>query len=498
MIRIEGGKVAFEKPVGTAEGTTVIVSDLFYNTPARLKFMKADRAESASVIDLVSKLSLGRADLKVRLVSNDAILFSTPGRGDLMATILTIYGRNLGSGLLPLRAENGDFSLSGYVSSPAAARAAAGRKGRVFFINGRSVRSKLMEKALAEGYAETPAEGGRPVAFLFLRVPPERLDVNIHPAKNEVRFDDEPALSAFVTEAVRAAVRTKEAIPTIAPRGSRFVLPDSEYGATAPAKQLAFAGAAREPGGEGRAAGFGTGRDELVDIKYLLSTKREESDANRENLFMEEAEEARFHAEDRAPGPFDIAAITPMGRLFSTYILGRDADSFYFIDQHAAHERVLYERFLRQYRSREKLCQQLLAPLVIELPHVARALGKDDTETRAFLAAMGYEAEDFGANAYKINAVPAFLSLSEAENFLNRLLAELPQDRPPENRAAVERVISAACKAAVKSGDSLGDAETFGLLSDLAACENPYACPHGRPVFIRLTKRGIEKLFNRR
>jgi DNA mismatch repair protein MutL len=188
-----------------------------------------------------------------------------------------------------------------------------------------------------------------------------------------------------------------------------------------------------------------------------------------------------------------------MGRIFSTYIIGRDDDSFYFMDQHAAHERVLYERFLRQYKGREKLFQQLLAPLVIELPHAARATASgDEAETRAFLAGLGYEAEDFGSKACKISAVPAFLSLSEAEDFLRNLLAELPSGRPPRDKAAAERVISAACKAAVKSGDRLGDAEIAALIASLATCENPYACPHGRPVFIRLTKRDIERLFKRR
>ncbi|MDR2771390.1 MAG: DNA mismatch repair protein MutL, partial [Clostridiales Family XIII bacterium] len=177
----------------------------------------------------------------------------------------------------------------------------------------------------------------------------------------------------------------------------------------------------------------------------------------------------------------------------------RDADSFYFIDQHAAHERVLYERFLRQHREREKLCQQLLTPLVVELPHAARAtVPAEGQGMHDFLAALGYEAEDFGSNACRINAVPAFLPLSAAEDFLNLLLAELPGGRAPKDASAAERVISAACKAAVKAGDRLGDAEIAGLFTSLAACENPYACPHGRPVFLRLTEHDIERLFKRR
>jgi DNA mismatch repair protein MutL len=492
MIRIEGGEVVSEKPVGTADGTTVVVSDLFFNTPARLKFMKSDRAESARVIDAVSKLSLSRADVKIRLISNGSVLFSTQGRGDTAANILTVYGANIGRDLLPLNAAEGGLSVSGYVSPPSAPRG-SGRKTRILFINGRSVHSRLIEKALTEAYRETPLEGAVPVAILFLRVPPERLDVNIHPAKSEVRFDDAPALTAFIVEAVRASVRSKEAIPTVKPGAGRVVAPFADDGGFTAAGQLAFDGAAP------RVSVRNSHTENEVDIKYLLSTKREESAGSAVNLMMEDAEEPPIFAEERVPGPFDPAAVKPIGRIFSTYILGRDDDSFYFADQHAAHERVLYERFLRQYLNREKLCQQLLTPLVVELPHAARATSADDEmSARDFLAGLGYEAEDFGSNACRVCAVPAFLPLSEAEDFLRALLDGLPGGRPPRNRAAAERVISAACKAAVKAGDRLGDAEIEALLADLAVCENPYACPHGRPVFIRLTKRDIERMFGRR
>jgi DNA mismatch repair protein MutL len=463
MMRIEGGEVVSEKPIGTADGTTVIVSDLFFNTPARLKFMKSDRAESARVIDAVSRLSLCRADIKFRLISNGSVLFSTQGRGDTAANILTVYGADIGKSLLPVHAESGDMSLVGYVSAPASG-GVSGRKKHIFFINERSVQSVLIEKALTEAYRETPLVGAVPVAILFLRVPPEHLDVNIHPAKSEVRFDDETALTDFIADAVRNAVRSKEAIPTVKPSEKRIAAPvlSDESAQIAP----------------------------FVDVKYLLSTEREKHTIPAANMLKEDAEESK---------PFDVAAIMPMGRIFSTYIIGRDDDSFYFIDQHAAHERILYERFMRRYLSREKLCQQLLAPFVTELPHAARATAaEDEAAMRAFLANLGYEAEDFGSNACKINAVPAFLSLSEAENFLKALLDELPAGAPPQNKAATERVISSACKAAVKSGDKLGDEEIKALISDLAVCENPYACPHGRPVFIRLTKRDVERLFKRR
>jgi DNA mismatch repair protein MutL len=171
-----------------------------------------------------------------------------------------------------------------------------------------------------------------------------------------------------------------------------------------------------------------------------------------------------------------------------------DGDSVYFIDQHAAHERILYEQFLRQYHGREKFTQQLLTPLIVELPASLRV---DPEDSLAVFAAIGYEIEEFGPNAWSVRAVPAFLSLSEAEAFLSHMMEHMEDTATPENRAAVERLISAACKSAVKAGDNLADAEIVRLFADLDACENPYSCPHGRPVFIRMTKRDIEKMFKR-
>ncbi|MDR3295809.1 MAG: DNA mismatch repair endonuclease MutL [Clostridiales Family XIII bacterium] len=299
LLRMEGGRILEKKPLGTADGTTVIVSDLFFNTPARLKFMKADRAESALIIDLASKLALAYPHVRIRMINNDNVLFSTPGRGDLMTNILTIYGKEIGEGLLPLECRADGFSIRGYVSPPAKSRSS--RKNQVFFINGRSVGSKTLERALTEAYRETMFEGRYPVAFLFVDVPAERLDVNIHPAKSEVRFDDEAALEAFAAEAVRGVILAKEAIPSAAVKNPfAFVRPgapgarDEADGAWA--GQDAGAGQdgawAGQDAGDGAAGGAragqraGAGQDGAgtagylsggqVDIIKLLSSKRAE------------------------------------------------------------------------------------------------------------------------------------------------------------------------------------------------------------------------------
>ncbi|MDR1135515.1 MAG: DNA mismatch repair endonuclease MutL [Clostridiales Family XIII bacterium] len=542
LIRLEGGGVVEKKTVGTADGTTVIVSELFYNTPARLKFMKPDRTESALIVEKVSQLALAYPHVRIRLINNGAILFSTPGKGDLLANILTVYGKDTGGGLLAVNDSNEHFSLTGYLSPPSKNRSS--KKGQVFFINGRSVTSKTLERAVTEGYRETLFEGRYPIVFMFLEVPPDRLDVNIHPAKDEVRFDDENEVEAFVAEAVRKAIMVKESIPLAASVRKPFTViqkteiketEDKHYRSDANADARMPADAAPTPAGDANASvtpagdvnasvapagdanasvtsagdanasvaaanGDGETKGEQIDIINLLSAKRAEQ-AQKSGIFTDSGDDtyselySNSMATSHSKGaPFDILSIKPISTIFSTYITGMDSDNFFFIDQHAAHERVLYERFLAQYRRREKLIQQLIAPLVVE---VSVSAAGQSSESLEVISRLGYDIEVFGVKSFNIRGIPAFLSISEAEEFLRDLLENLSLKEGAENKAAIERVISNACKKAIKANDKLTEAQINTLLAELAKCENPYSCPHGRPVFLRLGKRDIERLFKR-
>jgi DNA mismatch repair protein MutL len=493
LIRIEGGRTVERKPVGTADGVTAIVRDLFFNTPARLKFLKSERAEGALIADMASRMALAYPSVRMRLINNGSVLFSTSGRGSLMANILTVYGGGVGEGLLPVEASSDGLSVSGYVSPPSKSRSS--RRGQSFFVNGRPVSSRAMERAVSEGYRETLFEGRHPIAFLFLSVPPERVDVNVHPAKSEVRLDDEEAVSAFVAAAVRKAIRVKESVASV-PEGATYAVR-----ASAPAAQTGGGAAA----GEGAAAATGEGAltaagavgagdpapAEQIDIKNLLSGMRSESEAARRGDRVMETPGEAYAA---AGGGFAIGAIEPLTTLFATYIAGVDGDSLYLIDQHAAHERILYEQLLRQYLGREKATQQLIAPLVAEAPFQGTG---EWGECLAMLASMGYEAEEFGPKALRVRAIPAFMSVSEAEGVLAGVLEEAPGTAGAGGGAGAERLISAACKRAVKANDRLADAEIRALLAGLERCENPYSCPHGRPIFIRLRRRDIERMFKR-
>ncbi|MDR0570007.1 MAG: DNA mismatch repair endonuclease MutL [Clostridiales Family XIII bacterium] len=515
---LEGGVVTEDRPTGAADGTTVVVRDLFYNTPARLKFMKADRAEASLAIDVASNLALAHPRVRVRLVNNGNILYSTPGRGDALANILTIYGREVAEGLLPVNAEAGGMALGGYVSPPARTRSS--RRYQLFFINGRAVSSRVLERAVTEAYRETVFEGRHPAAFLFLSLPPERLDVNIHPAKNEVRFDDEKLLEGFVAASIREAVLTKTAISGIRATRRGFAVPEAERRAgggdgetvrggvgSAPED---FGGEEGEGAGQGRDMGGGYGEGsgggpeggDLADIISILSAKRKElAPPTREEMlemaiFEEGGEEPGLSAGhgERKAGAFDIAGIRPLTALFSTYVVGVDGEALYVIDQHAAHERVMYERFLRQRESGGRLVQNLLLPVPVEAPFALSEVAGGRLEA---IRDLGFDLEEFGPRTFSLRGVPAFLTLAEGERFLADVLEALPEESEIDDAAAMEKLISRACKNAVKGGDDLSPEETRRLLADLAACGNPFSCPHGRPVFVRLRKRDLERLFKR-
>lgn len=480
-VKIEGGEMLEKEDTGCPEGTTIIVEDLFFNTPARMKFMKPDATESTLIIDFISKMTLAYPQIKIRLINNGNILFSTNGKGDVHANILTIYSREIGDKLIHLQEENGDLKLEAFVSAPNNSK--TNRKSQIFFVNGRSISSKLMENAVSDAYLEKLFEGRYPIAFLFLRIAPEKLDVNIHPNKKEVRFDDERAVRAFIAQSIRDGLKTKEAIPEIKERNI--------FKETSVSKPK---------------------NEEQVDIKRLLSEqRRSESVLETQAKYIPEpagpTEPAEPAMKTEKPGipdlsadtdqpraDFDMRLLNVTGSVFGTYITAVDENSFYLIDQHAAHERIFYEQLLTQYQNEEKAQQLILAPIVINVTH---AVKNDTGGMLDFLGNLGFEIEEFGPTAYIIKAIPVFMELDEAKDFIDYILDNVSEEADLANHRKISAIITNACKKAVKAHDVLDIREITRLMEDLSKTKNPYSCPHGRPTFIRLSRYEIEKMFKR-
>lgn len=500
---LEGSKLLENTATGCPDGTTVTVRDLFYNVPARKKFLASDSAETRRIVDMVSRIALSYGDVKFNLINGSSKVFSTRGNGNILNNIISIYGSDTGRELLPVESSRGGFLLKGFISPPAVS--APSRSRQIFCVNGRVISSDVLEKALDAAYREKLFHGRFPLAFLFLAMPPDKLDVNVHPTKKEVRFDDPFEVSDFVADAVRAALSIKGSLPQIrhehikplqhTGRGQKEAqagkkLQDmretqtvQEVKAMQEMQEVQYAFASAKELQRDVAVA------EEVDVKNILSSMRQEQ-------ITQDARQMQNLLEPEKPetAPFDFGALRFKGTIFNTYIMAADEDSFYLIDQHAAHERVFYERLLAQYNNAEKVRQPLLMPLQF---NVAAQVTATEEAWHAQVCSMGYEIEFFGNNTYLVREIPAFMELEEAETFLADFFRSL-EDKPDlTNQKTLERIITRSCKSAVKGGDALSDSEIDALIKDLGSCVNPFSCPHGRPTFIRMRKYEIEKLFKR-
>ncbi|MGI6204016.1 MAG: DNA mismatch repair endonuclease MutL [Anaerovoracaceae bacterium] len=482
-LEIAGGRVTGKTGIGCADGTTVVVRDLFYNTPARLKFMKSDAAESGLITDLVQHIALCFPSLKVRMINNGNILFSTQGRGDRLNTIMTLTSRKTAESLIPVSAGSEDISVEGYVSGPGESRPS--RRGQIFFVNGRSVKSKVIEKAVNSAYKERLFEGRHPIAYIFLTIKPSLVDVNVHPNKREVKFHNDKSVEQFISSAVADALTEKSAVPELRPRETAHEKQKSMRTNVSGGGKHSFSSKNTAPASS---AGEDFGFDEQVDIKNILSTFKKEAETAREDV-----ETFRSDRESRpeSEGPFDFRELDYRGVIFGTYILATDDDYLYFLDQHAAHERVNFEKLKDQFERTEKHKQQIMIPITV-------SAGFREENWIGPLSEMGFDIEEFGPDTYAVRSIPLFMDISEAELFVNDYIDSISDDTDFESRDVVLSIASKACKASVKAHDTLKEEEIQGLINDLAACENPYSCPHGRPTFIRIGKYDIERRFKRK
>ncbi len=482
-VTIEGSVIKNIEPAGCPDGTTIIVTDLFYNTPARQRFMKSDSAESTPIIEFISHVALAYGDIKFRLINNDQILFSSDGKGKRLNTIAVVYGKEIAENLLPLNAEGEKIKLEGYVSSLQISKPT--RRNQVFFVNGRIVENKLLQEAVSQAYEDKTLSGRFPVVYLFLDLDPEDLDVNIHPNKLAVKFRDDTNVFDFVSDAIRDALRTIEAVPKAIPKGY------SGY-----ERKFSFQETTEPP--------VIKASEEQTNIKDFLAKAREM--ANRIDLTETIMEPELIQAETygapmnvnreivKKKDEVDLSQLEIIDTIFGTYILAKYEESMFIIDQHAAHERVFYETFMKHYDTNAGMTQPVLTPLLIDKP---RTLSDLNDIIKSELLKMGFTVEEFGNQSYIIKTIPLFMNLSEGEHFVKDYLASITPDMDYRNENRRKQIMSRSCKNAVKARDHITLEEAKALMQDLSKCDNPYTCPHGRPTLIKLSLYDIERMFKR-
>ncbi len=474
---VESSQVLENTATGCPDGTTVTVRDLFFNVPARYKFLASDASEARKVIDFVSRIALSYPDIRFSMINGSSTVFTTAGKGNILAGIINIYGKDIGEGLIPVEQSAGGFTLKAHVSPPD--KTLPSRSRQIFCVNGRIIASSVLERALDRAYAERMFKGRFPIAFLFLAMPAEKLDVNIHPAKRQIRFDDNSEVEDFVTEAIRSALMGQQAVPDVSKDVSKAEIP--------PAQPQIQELNVRDDGFKYESIATETPQQQ-VDIKSFLTTLRQEKNETA----------AEQEKPDPVPAavnqPFDFDELTVIGAVFNTYILAQDDSCFYMIDQHAAHERVFYEKLMKQYHASEKYSQQMLMPLSFS---VSSDVSTTEDMWISQVRAMGYDIEFFGNQTYLVREIPAFMQINEAEDFLNDLFSAF-SDRPDlSDQRVLDKIITRSCKSAVKGGDVLDSREITALIDQLKACDNPFSCPHGRPTFVKMTRYELERMFKR-
>ncbi len=510
LVEIHGGEIKTIQDTSCTEGTAITVKNLFYNVPARRKFLKKPAAESGFVSDLMNKLALGHPEVSFRFINNDTTMLHTAGNADLKASVFYVYGKEAANSMVSLTYQKGDYALSGLIGKPELSR--GNRNYENLFINGRFIKNKVVATAVEDAYKTRLLIGKFPVFVLNLEVPPSQVDVNVHPAKLEVRFKNDDEVYDFFYDAVSKTLDQSVLIPQVswdkAPSVKAAEKPGEQQKIEdIPAykkEQPAFAR-------EGVPSGTGKTVDQLL---HRQSGVRNQVRQRAEAFFMdgkgENSAPPEIVPEANGAVPQNIEIESPeeapkaepffkqyrvIGQLFQTYWLIEQGDSFYLIDQHAAHERILFEEFMSRFQAESIVSQRLLVPQML---HLTPAEVETLKENKALLEGFGFALEAFAENQYALKAVPYLLKEPSGTGFFTEILDGLSEQKIRSvYDAKLLAVATMACKAAVKGHDRLSFQEAEALIGRLLRLEHPFTCPHGRPTIIEMTKYELEKKFKR-
>lgn len=468
-IKITGGKTTEIGVAGCNLGTTIRVEDLFFNTPARKKFLKTNNTESGRINEFIIKLAISHPEIAFKLINNNKSSLATPGRGDLKETLQSLYGASVGQSLLPLEFEDEDIKLWGFVSKPSAIRSS--RSWQTFIVNGRIIASRAIAKAIDNAYHALIPKSGYPLIALNIEVPQHTIDVNVHPQKTEMKFEDESRIFKAVYKAVLDAVRPKGQVGQLGKLAAQadHVQQHVEKGL----QELNF----------GQPVMNFPLREEKPAMTWQEGTIALAQDKSVKSV------QSVVDEEEKLP----TAGMIPIGQVDDTYIIAQDGDSLYIVDQHAAHERVLFDRFSAQ--AEHIPSQQLLVHLILDFSTHESQIIEENLE---LLAGLGFGLEPSGPNQFRLMEVPADVPSSQAEEFIREVLASMEELHRPtaaELRQAV--LATTACKAAIKAGFKLNYRQMEILLQELNDTAMPYTCPHGRPTIIKFSSDELAKMFKR-
>jgi DNA mismatch repair protein MutL len=461
-LNVESGKIIDQQAAGLSTGTRIVIEDLFFNVPARRKFLKSERTERRIINELVSRYALFYADKRFKLTLEDRVVLSTNGNGERREVLSQIYDVETAKAMLDLKVVDEYLSLEGFISPTSISR--SNRKEIFFFINGRLISDTALSAAVTRAYQNMLMVGRYPITAIFMTIDPQQVDVNVHPTKAEVRFQEPSRIFGLIHSAVRKTISAFSDAPVIS--------------------QSIWQGA-------------GGGQPREIDPAWTFSANFTPAPAG--EMTSEEAPDAVgttavSAGEPAGPKLVHIPLLRLVGQIGRTYLVAEGPDGLYLIDQHAAHERVLFERFLKNPDSNDS--QYLLEPVIVQVPGKIEA---DLAEQIKQLNKLGFKIEDFGPSTYKIVAIPVVISKMDPKEAFISAIEEDAEDSSLLENAKENKMVTRICKrAAVKGGQVLSVVEQEQLVRDLEACESPRTCPHGRPTMIHLSVDMLERQFGRR
>lgn len=462
-ITLSGGKKKKEENSDLQEGTIITVKDLFYNTPVRLKYLKNLYVELANITEYINKMALAYPDIKFSLINNGKTLLDTAGDGNLLKVIYSIYGVDVTKKMIEISGENDDYFISGYISYPEITK--SNRNSITTLVNGRVIKNNQLNKAIIEAYHTYIPKDKFPIIVLNIDVDPILIDINIHPTKMDIKFSKFDCLEDLITRLIKEKLEKLTLIPNVSVREEKSI---EEVSKLKPKFE-------KEPYIENHK------NNEFKQI-YEEETLNFEINEEQEN-YQEQVDTPR------------IKKMIPRGIVYKTYIIAENEDGMYIIDQHAAAERINYEKVLKEITKENKVILDLLVPIKIELPSNEYIVLKQHFD---ILNSFGFNIEEFGTNTIIIRSHPVWIKEGYEEEDIKKVIDIMISNEKFDLERFVYRISATqACRMSIKANDYLSYEDQEYLLDTLRNCENPFTCPHGRPTIITYTKYDLEKLFKR-
>lgn len=459
---IDGGNLKAPNRAGSARGTSIRVENLFYNVPARLKFLKQDSTERAQIYTLVTKYALAYPKIKFTYFEENKPVFQTSGNGEIIEILSRIYGLDIAKQLIRTEFVDEDISIFGYISPPSLTR--SNRREITFFVNGRWIQDISLSSAFVQAYHTLLMVGRYPLGFLAITLPPEDIDVNVHPAKSEVRFTHNDRIFSCVQRAAKRALLSSSPVPQITPTYWRP---------------------------------YQSSQTHVIDPSWTLHVPSPATKAVPKELEtpMQVGTTTQQAGMDGGGEVKRLPVLRAIGQIGQVYLVAEGPDGLYLIDQHAAHERILFEKFTHQSIA-QRISQALLEPITFQLskPQAELLISQ-----KTVLFEMGFDLEEFGVDTFRLRSIPGHFLQANPLALIRAAVEDIEEDETPLQSAVEEKIIARICKrAAIKGGQLLAIEEQRALITELEKCESPRTCPHGRPTMIHLSVDLLERQFGRR